>query len=113
MTPEIKTLLENAAKALGDKNIIKGIFPAFQRYLGENEELGCGVFVEWNPITNSGDSRDLQVKLKISLCSVDDIWNAYCFNKYDEIAASEEHTDPNIAVLLVASAIGAALKEEK
>ena len=101
MTTEIKTLLQNAARAAGIEVDLTEPIEA---------SLGFGWF-EWNPATNSGDSRDLQVKLKIDLCwnELEKKWNAGFFNQVEWIEFV--HPDPNMAVLLDASAIGEAMKE--
>ena len=119
MTTEIKTLLENAARAAGIEIVFNAwvtscdspyIAPKTQHeadFIGHEHTL-------WNPATNSGDSRDLQVALKISLChasydSEKEGWIATRFISGNVINFHD--TDPNMAVLLVASAIGAAMKE--
>ena len=70
---------------------------------------------KWQPHTNSGDSRDLQVKLKISLEWVEDFdgdrWDASIWN--GDSWLHRAHTDPNMAVLIVASELGKAMKENE
>ena len=105
-TPEIKTLLQNAARAAGLK-----VWSHPASLIAEGHKfyvMTKSGQVEWNPATNSGDSRDLQVKLKISLEPFSVGWVAWCKDKMPD---GRYDADPNMAVLLVASAIGAAMKE--
>jgi len=112
MNTDTKTLLQNAARAIG--------YRIHVWHLDENDdEIGCTCShpgknlpkFNWLPATNSGDSRDLQVRLKISLETSGTGWIA---SKYDGAGRTLGFVgpDPNMAVLIVASKLGKQMKEE-
>ena len=103
MTTEIKILLENAARAAG----IELKYDTFGN--SENPEREYNY---WNPIIDSGDSRDLQTALKMELWWDEEMnrWEARKSVGFRTIVKFD--TNPNMAVLLVASELGKQMKEE-
>ena len=99
-----ETLLTLAARAYDDKDIIKGLYPTFQRYIGENEDLGCDVFVNWDLLTDDGDAHRLQVALKADL-----LYNFDADNQWTAVSYDAQHyvkdPDPKRAMVLLAAAI--------
>ena len=61
-----RELLEMAAKAYADPNISQDS-ENFIRLIGRDENFGCDVMVQWNPLTNDGDALRLAVKLSIDM----------------------------------------------
>jgi len=95
-----KELLELAAKAVGIEN---GASPESKQFV--NKETG---FV-WKPHLDDGDSRRLQVALKIDLVFdyFENKWEALFYDgAQSEYSEFESDPDPKRAVLLVAAAIG-------
>lgn len=111
MTTNTKELLQLAASAAGKlydptRHITKEGVWVVREGAKYQEDM-----VLWNPATNSGDSRDLQVRLKISLETSGTGWIA---SKYDGAGRTLGFVgpDPNMAVLIVASKLGKQMKEE-
>ena len=61
-----RELMEMAAKAYADPNINQDS-ENFIRLIGRDENFGCDVMVQWNPLTNDGDALRLAVKLRLRL----------------------------------------------
>ena len=61
-----RELLEMAAKAYADPNISQG-GENFIRLIGRDENFGCDVMVQWNPLTNDGDALRLAAKLRLGI----------------------------------------------
>ena len=61
-----RELLELAAKACGDPDI-RPSGNGFCRVIGHNHDMGCDVMSEWNPRTDDGDSRRLEVAVGITV----------------------------------------------
>ena len=61
-----RELLEMAAKAYADPNISQG-GENFIRLIGRDENFGCDVMVQWNPLTNDGDALRLAVRLNLAV----------------------------------------------
>ena len=109
-----KTLLELAARAAGieiewerDDAFIQEVYRLVRPYNNQ----GLMTAVEWNPLRDSGDCHDLQVRLKISLewWPSEEKWLACKWltsesTIYECVEASDP--DPKRAVLLVASELG-------
>jgi len=106
MTTNTKELLELAALAVGwelDWTAEAMFLNPYNVYLS----------AFWNPATNSGDSLDLQVKLRISLTyNTDGTWTAYALADDGFVGINCDAADPNMAVLLVAAELGKAMIKE-
>jgi len=94
-----RELLELAMKAYADPNIIKGIYPDFTRWIGRNEDLGCDVFVNWNPLTDDGDALRLAVKLNLIVASSSE------FSESSSTLSDEKFNFPSLAQELWANNI--------
>jgi len=111
-----KELLELAARAA---NMGKLDFDYPEReghgwHMGPRLPMPTGVLMAamhsyWNPDTDDGDNRRLQVALKISLDWHKDMWTASHY--VDGVLTDADHTDPKMAILLVAAEIGKSMKE--
>lgn len=109
MNEEIKRLLELAAKAAGYKVV-------GDRHSGDglNVLVGGRVWV-WRPHADDGDSRRLEVQLRINVqfgcheeCSV----NAYRYDAdcdVEEFGGNDANKNTRLAVLRAAAAIGEAM----
>ena len=118
MNTDTKILLRNAERAagMGDLDFDYAEREGHGFYHGTRLPMPQGVLMAamhtyWNPDTDSGDSRDLQVKLKISLEWDEEMnrWEASKSVGFRTIVKFD--TDPNMAVLLVAAELGKAMKE--
>lgn len=57
-----REMLELAAVAYADPDVGASV-GCIVRMVGWNEDIDCGVFVEWNPLEDDGDALRLAVKL--------------------------------------------------
>jgi len=111
MTTNTKELLTLAARAAGKlydptRRIKKEGMWVVREGARHQDDM-----VLWNPATNSGDSWDLQVKLRISLTyNADGTWTAYALADDGFVGINADDTDPNMAVLLVAAELGKAME---
>ena len=110
-----KELLELAAKAAGI-NVgysIDGDAEEVLVFFDSDDEHHQQI--DWNPDTDDGDSRRLQVALKIDLVwdCFDKLWEAIFYDgDTSEYSQLHKDPDPKRAVLLVAAAIGEAIIKE-
>ena len=65
MSATDRELLIGAAKAAGLDIDFSGPTPSKQ--IGWNEDLGCAVVVDWNPLSHGSHAFDLQVALKMDI----------------------------------------------
>lgn len=63
--------------------------------------------LEWNPLTDDGDNRRLQIKLRLGLVPLDGGgWDCITWDHDEEITLATD-IDPNRAVVCAAARIGA------
>lgn len=75
-----REILEYAAKAYADPNVSVEHGEG-RRWIGVNEELGCDVFVAWNPLVDDGDALRLAFKLKLTMAFRGNCFGVWNTNK--------------------------------
>ena len=93
-----RELLELAAKAAGYEYAKHGGYIVVD-----------GIPGNWNPLTDDGDNRRLQVALKVGLVPIEDGgWACITWDHDDQVTLAAD-LDPNRAVVRAAAAIGKAM----
>lgn len=100
---EDRGLLELAAKAAGlEYHWVK----VDGGSLMQASEPGSRSEESWNPLTDDGDNRRLQVRLRLGLVPLEGGgWDCYSYTDAGEKMLATD-MDPNRAVVLAAAAIG-------
>lgn len=104
-----RELMEMAAKAYADPNISQDS-ENFIRLIGRDENFGCDVMVQWNPLTNDGDALRLAVKLRMAV-SVCQEYTAILDCKTREDHESDPYAATRRAIVRAAAEIGRLMQE--
>lgn len=112
MTPtELRRLLELAAKA-GAPDGLEHDYSGYFRVIGQHED-GTKCMVRWNPADDDGDSRRLQVKLRIRHerhhASFVTAWAPDIHERFEEDEGADPCAALRLAVLRAAAAIWEAM----